>query len=163
MNKQLLPKNGRKDIFTFSLLSSGTRIWYAVMSLCIIAAAVLMYIERHRLPVLGIVLGCFSLFVLCYVDRWRFNCQEKTIEYRVGLIFLALHKQYSFSDIEKAETERFIKGLLKTEFIKCVLCLRTGEKKTVAIFPARNTALEQQWETLTTFLSNQQAIHNYEL
>ena len=149
MDKQLLPKNGRKDIFTFSLLSSGTRIWYAVMSLCIIAAAVLMYIERHRLPVLGIVLGCFSLFVLCYVDRWRFNCTKKTIEYRVGLIFLALHKQYSFSDIEKAETERFIKGLLKTEFIKCVLCLRTGEKKTVAIFPARNKVLERHWETLT--------------
>ena len=149
MDKQLLPKNGRKDIFTFSLLSSGTRIWYAVMSLCIIAAAVLMYIERHRLPVLGIVLGCLSLFVLCYVDRWRFNCQEKTIEYRVGLIFLALHKQYSFSDIEKAETERFIKGLLKTEFIKCVLCLRTGEKKTIAIFPAHNKTLEQHWEILT--------------
>ena len=94
-------------------------------------------------------MGCFSLFVLCYVDRWRFNCQEKTIEYRVGLIFFALHKQYSFSDIEKAETERFIKGLLKTEFIKCVLCLRTGEKKTIAIFPAHNKTLERHWEILT--------------
>jgi hypothetical protein len=149
MDKQLSLKNDRRDIFTFSLLSSGTRIWYAVMLLCIIAAATLMYIERHRLPLLGIVLGCFSLFVLCYVDRWRFNCQEKTIEYRVGLIFFALHKQYSFSDIEKAETERFIKGLLKTEFIKCVLCLRTGEKKTIAIFPAHNKTLERHWEILT--------------
>ena len=149
MDKQLSFKNDRRDIFTFSLLSSGTRIWYAVMLLCIIAAATLMYIERHRLPLLGIVLGCFSLFVLCYVDRWRFDCTKKTIEYRVGLISLALRKQYSFSDIEKAETERFIKGMFKTEFIKCILYLRTGEKKTVAIFPARNKTLERQWEALT--------------
>ena len=149
MNKPLLPTKNQNDNFTFSLLSSGTRIWYAVMLLCIIAAATLMYIERHRLPVLGIVLGCFSLFVLCYVDRWRFDCTKKTIEYRVGLISLALRKQYSFSDIEKAETERFIKGMFKTEFIKCILYLRTGEKKTVAIFPARNKTLEQHWEILT--------------
>ena len=144
MDKPLLSTKKQNDNFTFSLLSSGTRIWYAVMLLCIIAAATLMYIERHRLPVLGIVLGCFSLFVLCYVDRWCFNCTKKTIEYRVGLIFLALHKQYSFSDIEKAETERFI---------KCILCLRTGEKKTVAIFPARNKALERHWETLTAIFA----------
>ena len=123
------------------------------MLLCIGAASVLMYIERQQLPVMGIALGCFSLFVLCYVDRWRFNCTEKTVECRVGLIFLALRKQYSFSDIEETETERFIKGLLKTEFIKCVLCLRTGEKKTVAIFPARNKELERQWETLTEILA----------
>ena len=153
MDKPLLPTKKQNENFTFSLISFGTRIWYAVILLCIIAAATLMYIERHRLPVLGIVLGCFSLFVLCYVDRWRFNCTKKTIEYRVGLIFLALGKHYSFSDIEKAETERFIKGLFKTKFIKCILCLRTGEKKTVAIFPARNTALEQQWETLTAFFA----------
>ena len=163
MDKPLLPTKKQNENFTFSLISFGTRIWYAVILLCIIAAATLMYIERHQLPVLGIILGCFSLFVLCYVDRWQFDCIEKTVDYRVGLIFLALGKHYSFSDIEKAETERFIKGLFKTKFIKCILCLRTGEKKTVAIFPARNTALEQQWETLTTFLSNQQAIHNYEL
>ena len=153
MDKPLVSTKKQNDNFIFSLLSSGTRIWYAVMLLCIIAAATLMYIERHRLPVLGIVLGCFSLFVLCYVDRWCFNCTKKTIEYRVGLIFLALRKQYSFSDIEKAETERFIKGLFKTEFIKCVLCLRTGEKKTVAIFPARNKALERHWETLTAIFA----------
>ena len=120
------------------------------MLLCISAAAVQTYVERQQLPILGIVLSCLSLFVVCYVDRWRFNCTKKTIEYRVGLIFLALRKQYLFSDIEKAETERFIKGLFKTEFIKCVLYLRTGEKKTVAIFPARNKALERQWDILTT-------------
>ena len=120
------------------------------MLLCISAAAVQTYVERQQLPILGIVLSCLSLFVVCYVDRWSFDCTKKTIEYRVGLIFLALRKQYLFSDIEKAETERFIKGLFKTEFIKCVLYLRTGEKKTIAIFPARNKALERQWETLTT-------------
>lgn len=151
MDKPLLPKKDRSGILTFSLFSSGTRVKYAVILLCIIAASILMYNERHQLPVLGSILGCFSLFVLCYVDRWRFDCIERTVDYRVGLIFLALRKQYSFADIEKAETERFIKGLLKTEFIKCVLCLRTGEKKTVAIFPARNKTLERQWETLTTF------------
>ena len=154
MDKPLLSTKNRSDIFTFSLLSSGTRIGYAVMLLCISTASVLMYTERHQLPVLGIILGCFSVFVLCYVDRWRFDCAEQSVEYRVGLIFFALRKQYPFSDIEKAETERFIKGLLKTEFIKCVLCLRTGEKKTVAIFPARNKALERQWETLTTVLGD---------
>ena len=154
MDKPLLPTKKQNENFTFSLISFGTRIWYAVILLCIIAAATLMYIERHRLPVLGIVLGCFSLFVLCYVDRWRFDCTKKTIEYRVGLISLALRKQYSFSDIEKAETERFIKGMFKTEFIKCVLYLRTGEKKTVAIFPARNKTLERQWESLTTVLGD---------
>ena len=120
------------------------------MLLCISAAAVQTYVERQQLPILGIVLSCLSLFVVCYVDRWSFDCTKKTIEYRVGLIFLALRKQYLFFDIEKAETERFIKGLFKTEFIKCVLYLRTGEKKTIAIFPARNKALERQWETLTT-------------
>ena len=120
------------------------------MLLCISAAAVQTYVERQQLTILGIVLSCLSLFVVCYVDRWSFDCTKKTIEYRVGLIFLALRKQYLFSDIEKAETERFIKGLFKTEFIKCVLYLRTGEKKTIAIFPARNKALERQWETLTT-------------
>ena len=145
----MLPQKNRNDMVTFSLFSARVRAGYAVMLLCIGAASVLMYSERHQLPIMGIILGCFSLFVLCYVDRWRFNCQEKTIEYRVGLIFLALHKQYSFSDIEKAETERFIKGLLKTEFIKCVLCLRTGEKKTIAIFPAHNKTLERHWEILT--------------
>ena len=149
MNKPLLPTKNQNDNFTFSLLSSGTRIWYAVMLLCIIAAATLMYIERHRLPLLGIVLGCFSLFVLCYVDRWRFNCAERTVEYRVGLVFFALRTCYSFSDIETTETERFIKGVFKTQFIKCILCFRTGEKKTVSIFPARNKGLERQWETVS--------------
>ena len=72
----------------------------------------------------------------------------------MGLVFLALRKQYSFSDIEKVETERFVKGLFKTEFIKCMLCLRTGEKKTVAIFPARNKALERQWKTLSAFFAD---------
>mgnify|MGYP000927712356 CR=1 FL=1 len=150
MNKPLLPTKNQNDNFTFSLLSSGTRIWYAVMLLCIIAAATLMYIERHRLPLLGIVLGCFSLFVLCYVDRWRFNCAERTVEYRVGLVFFALRTCYSFSDIETTETERFIKGVFKTQFVKCILCFRTGEKKTVAILPARNKMLERQWETVSS-------------
>jgi len=59
-----------------------------------------------------------------------------------------------FSDIEKVETERFVKGLFKTEFIKCMLCLRTGEKKTVAIFPARNKVLERQWKTLSAFFAD---------
>lgn len=145
-----MPKKDRNGIFTFSLLSPGTRVGYVLMLLCISAAAVQTYVERQQLPILGIVLSCLSLFVVCYVDRWSFDCTKKTIEYRVGLIFLALRKQYLFSDIEKAETERFIKGLFKTEFIKCVLYLRTGEKKTIAIFPARNKALERQWETLTT-------------
>ena len=153
MNEPLMSTKNRSDIFTFSLLSSGTRAGYGVMLLCIGAASVLMYSERHQLPVLGIMLGCFSLFVLCYVDRWRFNCTEQSVEYRVGLIFLALRKRYPFSDIEKVETECFIKGMFKTEFIKCVLCLRTGEKKTVAIFPARNKALERQWEILTEVLA----------
>jgi len=150
VDKPLMPKKDRNGIFTFSLLSPGTRVGYVLMLLCISAAAVQTYVERQQLPILGIVLSCLSLFVVCYVDRWRFNCTKKTIEYRVGLIFLALRKQYLFSDIEKAETERFIKGLFKTEFIKCVLYLRTGEKKTVAIFPARNKALERQWDILTT-------------
>ena len=153
MDKPLLSTKNQSDIFAFSLLSPGIRVKYAVMLLCIGAASILMYSERHQLPVLGIILGCFSLFVLCYVDRWHFNCTEQSVEYRVGLIFLALRKHYSFSDIEKAETERFIKGMFKTEFIKCVLCLRTGEKKTVAIFPARNKELERQWETLTEVLA----------
>ena len=120
------------------------------MLLCISAAAVQTYVERQQLPILGIVLGCLALFVVCYVDRWSFDCTEQTVEYRVGLIVFALRKQYLFSDIEKAETERFIKGMFKTEFIKCVLYLRTGEKKTVAIFPARNKTLERQWDILTT-------------
>jgi hypothetical protein len=150
VDKPLMPKKDRNGIFTFSLLSPGTRVGYVLMLLCISAAAVQTYVERQQLPILGIVLSCLSLFVVCYVDRWSFDCTKKTIEYRVGLIFLALRKQYLFSDIEKAETERFIKGLFKTEFIKCVLYLRTGEKKTIAIFPARNKALERQWETLTT-------------
>ena len=145
-----MPKKDRNGIFTFSLLSPGTRVGYVLMLLCISAAAVQTYVERQQLPILGIVLSWLSLFVVCYVDRWSFDCTKKTIEYRVGLIFLALRKQYLFSDIEQAETERFIKGLFKTEFIKCVLYLRTGEKKTIAIFPARNKALERQWETLTT-------------
>ena len=154
MDKPLLPTKKQNDNFTFSLLSSGTRTGYAVMLLCIVAASALMYSERRQLPILGIILSCFALFVLCYVDRWHFNCTKKTIEYRVGLVFLALRKQYSFSDIEKVETERFVKGLFKTEFIKCMLCLRTGEKKTVAIFPARNKALERQWETLSAFFAD---------
>ena len=124
------------------------------MLLCIGAASILMYLERHQLPILGMILGCFSLFVLCYVDRWTFNCTEQTVEYRIGFLFFALRKQYLFSDIEKAETERFTKGLFKTPFLKCVLCLRTGEKKTVALFPARNKVLERQWETLTTVLGD---------
>ena len=154
MDKPLLPTKKQNDNFTFSLLSFGTRTGYAVMLLCIVAASALMYSERRQLPILGIVLSCLSLFVVCYVDRWSFDCTKKTIEYRVGLIFLALRKQYLFSDIEKAETERFIKGLFKTEFIKCVLYLRTGEKKTVAIFPARNKVLERQWKTLSAFFAD---------
>ena len=150
MDKLLVPKKDRNGIFTFSLLSFGTRVGYAVMLLCISAAAVQTYVERQQLPILGIVLSCLSLFVVCYVDRWSFDCTEQTVEYRVGLIVFALRKQYLFSDIEKAETERFIKGMFKTEFIKCVLYLRTGEKKTVAIFPARNKTLERQWDILTT-------------
>ena len=150
MDKPLLSTKKQNDNFTFSLLSSGTRVGYAVMLLCISAAAVQTYVERQQLPILGIVLSCLSLFVVCYVDRWSFDCTEQTVEYRVGLIVFALRKQYLFSDIEKAETERFIKGMFKTEFIKCVLYLRTGEKKTVAIFPARNKTLERQWDILTT-------------
>ena len=154
MDKPLLPKKNRSNIFTFSLLSPGTRVGYAVMLLCISTASVLMYSERHQLPILGIILGCFSLLVLCYIDRWSFDCTEQTVEYRVGLIFFILCTQHLFSDIEKTETERFTKGIFKTPFIKCVLCLRTGEKKTVAIFPARNKALERQWETLSAFFAD---------
>ena len=144
----MLPQKNRNDMVTFSLFSARVRAGYAVMLLCIGAASVLMYSERHQLPIMGIILGCFSLFVLCYVDRWRFNCAERTVEYRVGLVFFALRTCYSFSDIETTETERFIKGVFKTQFIKCILCFRTGEKKTIAIFPAHNKELERQWETV---------------
>ena len=123
------------------------------MLLCIGASSVLMYSERHQLPILGIILSCFSLFVLCYVDRWSFNCSEKTIEYRIGFVFFALRTRYLFSDVERTETEHFIKGIFKTQFVKCVLCLCAGEKKTIAIFPARNKALERQWETLTAIFT----------
>lgn len=151
-NMQLLGKTD-DTIFVFSLFSQRLRIGYGVMILCITAASALVYTEQHRLPILGIVLGGVSLFVLCYVDRWRFNCTAKTVDYTVGLVFFAFTKHYAFSDIEKTETERFTKGIFHTPFIKCTLHLCTGKKETVAIFSARKEkTLERQWNTLSALL-----------
>lgn len=144
-----------ETFFVFPLFSTGIRIGYGLMLLCIAAASALTYAERQRVPVLGIVLGCFSLFVLCYVDRWRFNATTATAEYTVGLVFFTVTEQYPFADVEKTETERFTKGFLKTPFVKCLLWLRTGEKKTVAVFPERKKKLARQWETLTTLLDRE--------
>ena len=139
-------------VITFPLFSSAVRIGYALMLLCIGTAAVFVYVEQQRMPVLGLILGGFSFFVLCYVDRWKFICAAEAIEYTVGFLCFSVTKRYAFSDIEKTETEQFTRGLFKTPFIKCILYLHTGEKQTVAIFSARNTALKQRWETVSMLL-----------
>lgn len=143
-----------ETVYTFPLFSTGVRIGYAVMLICIIAASAVMYYEQGKLPVLGIFLGCFSLFVLCYKDQWQFNCTAQTVEYSIGLVFLAGSKRYAFTDIEKTETEYFTKGLFKTQFMKCIVCFSAGKKRTIAIFPVRKTALKQQWETLTALFAD---------
>lgn len=118
------------------------------MLLSVVAASALMYSERQQVPILGVLCACFSLFVLCYVDCWIFDCTEKTIEYRRGVLCILLHTRYAFSDVETTETERFTKGVLKTTFIRCVLCLHSGEKKIVAIFPEHNKKRMSQWERI---------------
>ena len=60
MDKRLYCPENQNGVVTFSLLSPGTRLGYAVMLLCITAASVLVYSERHQLPILGIILGWFS-------------------------------------------------------------------------------------------------------
>ena len=139
-------------VITFPLFSSAVRIGYVLMLLCIGAASVFVYAEQHRMPVLGLVLSGFSFFVLCYVDRWKFICAAAVIEYTVGFLLFSMTKRYEFSDIEKVETEEFTRGLFKTAFVKGILCLRTGEKKTVVIFPTRNKVLMQRWETVSMLL-----------
>ena len=141
-------------VLCFPLFSNIVRIGYGLMLLSITAASCLVYAEHRYIPVLGILFGGFSLFVLCYVDRWRFNCTAKTAEYSIGFAFFTVTKHYAFSDIEKAETEYFTKGFFKTQFARCLLCLRTGEKKTVAVFPVRRSKrLEQRWQRLTSLLN----------
>lgn len=140
-------------VITFPLFSSAVRIGYALMLLCIGAASVFVYAEQHRMPVLGLVLSGFSFFVLCYVDRWRFICTAAVAEYTVGFFFFSVTKRYAFSDIEGTETEQFTRGLFKTAFVKGILCLRTGEKKTVVIFPTRNKVLMQRWQALAKVLA----------
>lgn len=141
-----------EETLSFPLFSPAMRIGYGVMLLCIIAASTLMYSENRQLPVLGIVFGCFTLFVLCYVDCWTFNCSTKTIKYRNGVAFMTARTHYSFSDIEKAETEHFTKGLFKTAYIKCILHLQNGEKKTVAIFSEQNQKCTAQWERISALM-----------
>lgn len=141
-------------IISFSLLSVPVRIGYGIMAAVIIAASMLVYAEQHRIPFWGTALGLFSLVALCYKDRWYFNCTAKTAEYSIGLVFFAYTKCYTFSDIEKAETDYFTKGFRKHAYIKCRLCFKTGEQKTVAVFPVqRNKGLVRQWETLAAFFS----------
>ena len=122
------PRN--ETIYTFPLFSTGVRVGYAIMLICIIAASAVMYYEQKQIPVLGIVLGCFSFFVLCYKDQWQFNCTAQRLEYTIGLIFLASSKRY-------------------TSFMKCIICFSNGEKKTIALFPVRKTALKRQWEAVS--------------
>ena len=141
------PRN--ETIYTFPLFSTGVRVGYAIMLICIIAASAVMYYEQKQIPVLGIVLGCFSFFVLCYKDQWQFNCTAQRLEYTIGFIFLAGRKRYTFADIETTETEYFTKGIFKTSFMKCIICFSNGEKKTIALFPVRKTALKQQWEAVS--------------
>lgn len=141
------PRN--ETIYTFPLFSTGVRVGYAIMLICIIAASAVMYYEQKQIPVLGIVLGCFSFFVLCYKDQWQFNCTAQRLEYTIGLIFLASSKRYTFADIETTETEYFTKGIFKASFMKCIICFSNGEKKTIALFPVRKTALKQQWEAVS--------------
>ena len=141
------PRN--ETIHTFPLFSTGVRVGYAIILICIIAASAVMYYEQEQIPVLGIVLGCFSFFVLCYKDQWQFNCTAQRLEYTIGLIFLASSKRYTFADIETTETEYFTKGIFKTSFMKCIICFSNGEKKTIALFPVRKTTLKQQWEAVS--------------
>lgn len=141
-------------IISFSLLSAPVRIGYGIMAAVIGAASVLVYAEQHRIPFWGTVLGLFSLFALCYKDRWRFNCTAKTAEYSIGLVFCAYTKRYTFADIEKTETDYFTKGFRNQAYMKCRLCFKTGGQKTVAVFPVqRNQSLVRRWETLAAFFT----------
>lgn len=146
-------KPSADGVITFPLFPMAVRIGYGVMGLCIAAASFFVYAEQQRMPVLGLVLSGFSFFVLCYVDRWKFICAVEVIEYTVGFLFFSVTKRYAFSDIEKTETEQFTRGLFKTAFVKGILCLRTGEKKTVVIFPTRNKVLMQRWQALAKVLA----------
>lgn len=146
-------KPSADGVITFPLFPMAVRIGYGVMGLCIAAASLFVYAEQQRVPVLGLVLGGFSVFVLCYVDRWRFICTAAVAEYTVGFFFFSVTKRYAFSDIEGTETEQFTRGLFKTAFVKGILCLRTGEKKTVVIFPTRNKVLMQRWQALAKVLA----------
>ena len=125
-------KPSADGVITFPLFPMAVRIGYGVMGLCIAAASLFVYAEQQR---------------------WRFICTAAVAEYTVGFFFFSVTKRYAFSDIEGTETEQFTRGLFKTAFVKGILCLRTGEKKTVVIFPARNKVLMQRWQALSKVLA----------
>lgn len=144
-----LIKTADNRIIGFPFLSKTVRMGYVIMAVLLIAASMLFYLEQHRFPLLGGILSLFSILVLCYKDEWQFNCTDGTITYGIGLVFSVYTKHYTFADIEKTETERFMKGFRKQEYMKCKLRFKTGEQKTVTIFPVqRNQHLVRQWETL---------------
>ncbi len=100
------------------------------MGLCIAAASLFVYAEQQRVPVLGLVLGGFSVFVLCYVDRWRFICTAQLLNTR--LIFFFPLPNDMFSDIEGTKSEQFTRG--QTAFVKAVSCACVPEKKRPLLF-----------------------------
>lgn len=141
------------NVLTFALVPLRIRIINAVIALCIAVACLQVYEESQHLPVIGLILLCISIGAACLIDYWQFDCKLRKAEYRMGFLFPLYKVKYGFDEFESAGTERFTKGFRAIQYAKCILYLKNGSKKTIAVFPiARNTELLKRWEALAELL-----------
>ena len=93
------------------------RVLYGAIASIIVLSAVFTYPEYGFSLVEAIVIA-LCVLAACYEERWSFDETERTVSFRIGLIFLAKTKKIACADMAELRVETFEKGFRKKSWTR---------------------------------------------
>ena len=104
-------------------LSAGCRVLAALLSVILLAAAVLVLAHFGLYPAIPLLAAAFALLVpALYRDEWIFNNKEKTLGSVLGWVVRNVVQVFSYDEIDVLEVSSFMDG--KHELCTLALVLK---------------------------------------
>ena len=141
------------------VLPPSFRIVFGVITVILIASMATL----DALTPVPLVIAGITLFAWLYEERWRFYNEEKRIEHRFGLIFLAKRSFVAYDNIDTFVLSNFRvipddhtfsarKTVAARSLVSFQVLLKDGGYRTIEIRPNRhNDSLRSNAETIAEF------------
>jgi len=118
--------------------------------------------SEGSIPLFGLIIMGVALIAIVYEERWIFDRNQKTIEFRMGLLFLNRKVKYSFNDIEEfsfvtLQQGKIIDPALETarfgsRYTLFGLVTKTGDKRSIEMLKSRLApGLKQKADQVSRF------------